>query len=226
MPTQFRNAELIRLLRPEFLSGVSSSGAAVKEGAGIDLTLVSTVGLGGDSTLLYDSGGAPVTEFLATDAGLQAAVAEAASGDTILLPSLTIASAGLTLPDGVALIGMFGFKSKLALTGSVALTGSNLVKDLWLDLTANDANNIMGVTDGGTGNELIHCRVIATQAGAGNAYAIGMIHSGTLTCRDCYLEGAVSGAGVGYAGYHLTGNLYVIGGEVKGSVANEPFNVT
>lgn len=223
MTVQVRNAELVRLLKPDFAS--MGAGGAVHEGPGIDLTLGSTIGLGGDTALLYDSGGSPVREFAPTGAGLAAAIAAATSGDTILLPSVTISSTGFTLSAGVALVGMFGVKSRISLTGSIVLSGTNLLKDLWLNLSLADATDAKAVVDGGIDNEIVHCKVISDQDGTGGAHAISLTHSGTITCRDCYLEGSTAGPGVGYAGYWQSGWLYVIGGEVKGSVANQPFNI-
>lgn len=194
----------------------------LNEGPDIDL-VGSRIGRGGDTILVFHSNGDPVAEYTT----LAEAVTDATSGDTIVLPSRTIAiTAGVTLAAGVALIGMAGLKSKISLTGgSITLSGSNLLRDVWLDLTANDANTIVAIVDGGSGNEIVHCNIVATQAGSGNAYAVEVANMGVIICRDCYLEGAVSGVGVGYAGFWSDGNLYVIGGEVTGSVAGQPFNV-
>lgn len=87
-----------------FISEVAggSSGTAVtleapltpQEGPGIDLD-GPQIGLGGDTILLYDSGGSPVAEYAFTADGLTAALAAAASGDVVWLPAGTI-----TAPSG------------------------------------------------------------------------------------------------------------------------------
>lgn len=221
----FRNDQLIRALRPEFLNSGGGGGGAIAEGPGIDIVAPAAVGLGGDTILLYQANGNPVAEFAASSAGIIAAAAAAVSGDTIVLPSRTISvTNALTLVAGTAITGM-GLKSKLSMTALITLAGSNLLSDLWINSTANDANDLIGIQDGGNDNEIGRCRIVATQSGAGNAYAIKMSNAGTITCRECYIEGTVGGIGVGYAGYWVDGSLYVIGGEVKGSVARQPFNV-
>lgn len=106
-----RNDQLIRALRPEFMnSGISGPTISISEGPGIDIVVAASnnqIGLGGDTVLLYKTNGNPVAEFASTSAGIMTAVAAAVSGDTIVLPSRTIALTGaLTLPTGVALVGL------------------------------------------------------------------------------------------------------------------------
>ena len=58
------------MLGSGLVSGVA--GDSVQEGPGIDVIgagRARTVGLGGDTILLYDSAGAPVAEFAATGGG-------------------------------------------------------------------------------------------------------------------------------------------------------------
>lgn len=84
------------------------SGDNVSEGPGIDIVSGATeqIGLGGDTILLYDSGGLPVSEFAATSAGLNAALAAATNGDVVQLPVGTIAGVAATVPAGVILSGI------------------------------------------------------------------------------------------------------------------------
>ncbi|MFO7740832.1 MAG: hypothetical protein R6X31_00815, partial [Anaerolineae bacterium] len=91
------------------------------EGPGIDITndrFEPRVGLGGDTILLYDSGGNPVAEYAATSAGLDSASSAAASGDVVWLPAATI-SGDHTLAAGVHYIGVSRWAS--ILTGEITL---------------------------------------------------------------------------------------------------------
>lgn len=102
------------LERKERLSTSGGGGAFLLEGPGIDLVSGSgtvTVGLGGDSILLYHASGAPASEYAVSDAGLTAALAAAVAGDVIQLPPCNIICSsrlGWTLPSGVTLVGYCG----------------------------------------------------------------------------------------------------------------------
>lgn len=83
------------------------------EGAGLDqvdagANSTMTVGLGGDTILLYKANGDPVVEYAYTAAGLTAALAAAANYNTIQLPSGILALAGgtFTIPAYVTVRGM------------------------------------------------------------------------------------------------------------------------
>jgi len=85
----------------------------LNEGPDIDVVGM-RIGRGGDSILVFFANGDPVAEFTTLDAAVAAATA---AGDTIVLPSRTIAvSAGATLAAGVALVGMSD-KSVLSFSG-------------------------------------------------------------------------------------------------------------
>lgn len=101
------------------LAGGSGDPLEVGEGPGVDVT-ANAVGLGGDTVLLYDSGGDPVAEFAATDGGLTAALAAATAGDVIKLPAGTIAG-NHTIPAGVMVLG-FGESS--VLSGTITNNGT------------------------------------------------------------------------------------------------------
>lgn len=80
------------------------------EGADIDLVDTGangtiTIGRGGDTILLFDSGGNPVAEFAFTNAGLAAAHAAAAAGDVIWLPTGTMASVALAITKSIKVAG-------------------------------------------------------------------------------------------------------------------------
>jgi len=117
---------LARRLRPFFTAQVSSliTGGAVSEGPDIDLvptTGGTQVGRGGDTVLLFDSGGNPIAEYAATQAGLVAALAAWTSGDMVQIPAINITITGtLTIPAGVYLTGM---GNDSILTGTITNNG-------------------------------------------------------------------------------------------------------
>lgn len=83
------------------------------EGAGLDqvdagANSTVTIGLGGDTILLYKANGDPVVEFAFTSAGLTAALAAAADYNTIQLPSgiLALGGGSFTIPAHVTVKGM------------------------------------------------------------------------------------------------------------------------
>lgn len=123
-------------------SAVNVVRSVVVEGPGIDVTSDATVGLGGDTILLYKANGNPVAEY----ATLAAAAAAAGSGDTIVLPSQTIAlTAGVTLPAGVALVGM-GDKSIISASGfsgtAITLAADAMCRSFALAFVSNGTTAI------------------------------------------------------------------------------------
>lgn len=166
-------------------SGMTGPPASVGEGPGIDVT-PGAVGLGGDTVLLYDSGGDPVAEFAATQAGLTAALAAATSGDAVWLPAATIAG-DHTLPAGVHVIGVDRRAS--VLTGQITGTAGASVQSLSIARTANDASKLLAVVAPDSGRfDVSDCDLTVTQSGAGTGYAVGVLNHG----GDVYLYG-VSG---------------------------------
>jgi hypothetical protein len=71
----------------------------------------------GDKVVIYDSGGGKIVQRDASQSGVLDAVALVTDGDTIWLPSRSIAmGAGFSLPAGAALIGI-DHNSKLVFSG-------------------------------------------------------------------------------------------------------------
>lgn len=101
--------EILERLAKESTGGEGS--LAVAEGPDIDLVYsggTAVVGRGGDTILLFDSGGAPVAEFAFTAAGLTAALAAAGSGDVVQLPAgtLDVSNVEFVIPAGVTVKGI------------------------------------------------------------------------------------------------------------------------
>lgn len=190
----------------------------IGEGPGIDITGTSpnqTVGIGGDTILLYDSGGSPVAEFAATDAGLDLASAAATAGDVVWLPAATI-TGDHALTAGVHYIGVSRYAS--ILTGQITMGAGTTLECVTVSRTANDANALVGVL--GPASEvamLRDCDVSCVQSGSGAAYAVSVEGGGDLECWTCALYGESTG-GIGYGGSRSGGgNLYIYGGRCEGS---------
>lgn len=110
------------LERMVWQSNAGDGSMTVAEGPDIDLVYnggTAVVGRGGDTVLLFDSGGAPVAEYAATSAGLVAALAAATSGDVIYLPAGTI-SGDHTIPEHISVWG-YGWNS--ILSGTITNNG-------------------------------------------------------------------------------------------------------
>jgi len=191
------------------------------EGPGIDIAGM-FVGLGGDTILLYDSGGEPVAEFAATGAGLDAAGAAAVSGDVVWLRAATI-SGDHSLGAGVHYVGASRWAS--ILTGQITLGDDTTLECCTVERTANDAGTLTGVVAPNSGTAKVRdCDVTCAQSGAGQAFAVSVEGTGDLEVWLCYLNGDSTG-GTGYGGYHKpgeTGDLYAYFSRVIGST--DPFN--
>lgn len=156
--------------------------APVTEGPGIDV-VSQTVGLGGDTILLYDSGNNPVAEFAATSAGLDAASAAAGLGDVVYIHAHSI-SGNHTLAAGVTYRGLG--RRATVLTGQITLGASTVLQGLSVTRTANDANTLIAVVGPGTGTAYVYdCDLSALQAGAGTGYAVRVQSGGSIVARYC-----------------------------------------
>ena len=208
-------------------AGEGGGGTDLEEGPDVDLIYSSpgtvTIGRGGDTILLFDSGGNPLAEQPATEAGLIAICALMTASDRIEIPQRTIAlSAPLTLPDNVTVSGMDWEYSVLS-GDYVIVPGTTTLRDIRIVNTANDANPLYGVVNASDVEPGIidHCKIEVTQSGAGNAYAVGGINSlaageGILEIRNSELNG-ISVGGDGYAGRSTAGRLHVSNTKARGS---------
>ncbi len=172
------------------------------EGPGIDV-VGNVVGLGGDSILLYDSGGAPVQEF----ATLTAALAAMASGDVVALPAGTIPG-DHTVPAGGHLAGLD--REGTILTGKLTLLGDATVRNLSVDRTANDSGDLIGVESAAT-SYIYNCNVSCVQSGTGNAFGVRAMTGGSIGIYDSWLTGQSAGA-AGYSAFAVNGYIYWFGG--------------
>ena len=187
----------------------------IGEGPGIDVTGTSpnqTVGLGGDTVLLYDSGGQPVAEFAATDAGLTAALAAAGAGDVVELPDVTITGGPWTVSAGT-LRGHSRFGS--VLDGQVTVSTDCHLERLFVIRSEDDVGALYCVALEEDAR-VEGCLLSMTNA-TGDAYGVYAQHDG-----DCYANDNIvfaTGGGDGYGYYADGAEMWVSGGYVEASTA-------
>lgn len=173
-------------LKP-FISQQVGGMLAAGEGPGIDV-VSNLIGLGLDTILLADSAGSPAAEYAATDAGLTAALAAATSGDTVIIPSVSISGGPWTVPSGVAVLGLG--RSVSVLSGYVTLGASARLIGLGITPSANSASDIYAVTGPGSGTAVVErCHIAPTQSGAGKAFAV-RCEAGNIETRECTIAPA------------------------------------
>lgn len=150
-----------------------------------------------------------------TGTGVDTASAAAAAGDTIILPSKTIAG-DHALTAGVRYVGVSRFGT--ILTGKITGADGATLENLTISRTANDANNLIGYESPMAGTtKLFHCHITVTQSGAGAAHAIHT-SGGNVEVWDCYTNGQSVG-GDGYGTYNAGGLVIIDGGARFGSTS-------
>lgn len=219
MGNQSNLTTLAKRLRPllgNFVQGLVKSG--IGEGPGIDNVVsgdLTTVGLGGDTILLYDSGGNPVSEYAATSAGLIAGLDAMTAGDVLELPDILISGGPWTIANG-SLKGHSRFGS--ILDGELTVSGGCVAERLSVIRSEDTASEIYGIV-------LLEearaegCYLVITNAD-GNVIAV---FSPAGEEGDCYANDnivfAVSASGDGYA-YGTDGcEMWAEGGYVEASTA-------
>jgi len=180
----------------------------IQEGPGIDITGAApapTVGLGGDTILLYDSGGLPCAEYDADDAGLIAALAAMGAGDVVELPDVTIAGGPWTVANGT-LRGHSRWGS--VLDGLPTVQADAKIERLSIIRSEDEADPVIGITleeDGRAEG----CFISVTNAG-GDVYGIFSDQAG-----NCYSEGNLfdlDAYGDAYGFYADGATMYGTGG--------------
>jgi len=180
-------AKRLRPLLGNFVQGLVKS--VIGEGPGIDLTVagdITSVGLGGDSFLLYDNGGNPVAEF----ATLTLALTAASAGQVVITPA-GIFTEDVTVPAGV---GVKSTGNNTILAGIISLGGNNsFLKSITLALTVNSAGDVAGIIGPPSGEAIINdCTIVVTNNGAGNAYVIQVGNGDLIITQSigkCYANG-------------------------------------
>jgi hypothetical protein len=177
-PDPLQDARRVRTAQMLGETAQNTSGPIAGPGITVDGDLV---GISGNVILLYDSSGAVLSEYPATQAGLVASFAAATSGDTVLCPKqIPIAcTSGITLPAGVTLrdpnLSFSGFSG----TGVTMSAGSSIF-------------NFSIVFDGS------------------GAVALGVLASG-LSCSliqgDVFVGGATANTGYELSGLNQTNQV-------------------
>jgi hypothetical protein len=187
----------------------------VTEGPDMDLVWTGesvAIGRGGDTILLYDSGGLPVAEFAATDAGLTAALAAAGAGDVVELPDVTITGGPWTVSAGT-LRGHSRFGS--VLDGQVTISTDCHLERLSVIRSEDDVGALYCVALEEDAR-VEGCLLSMTNA-TGDAYGVYAQHDG-----DCYANDNIvfaTGGGDGYGYYADGAEMWVSGGYVEASTA-------
>ena len=236
---------LAKRLRPLLGSYIQNlGGQLVGEGPGIDIVKagdVNTVGLGGDTVLLYHDDGSPVEEFATITLALAASVA----GDVIELPA-GIFIEDITIPEDVSVVS---YLNNTYIYGTVTMGGNNAcmlgTNVVVIGNSAGALAAIIGPTAGIA--SLFDVWIWTTNNGTGDAYgilgddgeikarnggidvtsidgdAIG-IYSPVDKLGDCYsnnndVTAIASGAGDGWAFATDGADIHATDGTAVGSTA-------
>lgn len=193
MPDRFgRGSEIWDALRARTLALPHEGGGNVQ---GVD---PGNLGFG-NKIIHFDADGNDLTLYPATQDGLNDALAAANTGDTVWLPSRTIAlTTGVVVPADVTVRGIDRDRAVLS-GGSVTLGNGSILQDFKITRTANNSNPLYGVIGPGVVGQAATClglKVTCTQSGSGDAAGLA-IQSGDVETWGCDFE-ATSAGGSGY----------------------------
>ena len=211
--------ESITVVTPGAPQAVSSPPL---EGPGIDI-IGDWVGLGGDTILVYNADGSPVSEFAPTDAGLDAATAKIVfPGDKIVMPENMTLTADHTLEGGV-----YVFPKKKVFDICLTLVEGSDVSFFQARRMRKQEQDLIGVIAPATGVAYLRSCQIYCENQLGNAYGISLTGSGSLETYDVRACGVAYSDQGGYGAYvdpACFGDLYVLGADAKFSGSTDPFN--
>lgn len=198
-----QNHPILDAARVKSLQGLGSVGDGtgltnLVAGADIDIN-GNVISRSGNKILLYDSAGAILREYAATQAGLVAALTAWTAGDTVLIPSLTIAcTSGIT--TGATIKGVNELTSTISFSGfggaALTLTDGGLLSDLSIAFNGTSQSDIttLSATGCGMATKIIHCNISAFSATTNRAAIIGgnALYDGPEV-NQCYV---ITGNGV------------------------------
>ena len=168
------------------LTGLGASGPV----AGVDIAVEGrVVNRKGNVVLLFSGAGANLMEFAFSSAGLDLALAAAATGDVVLLPAGTIAG-DHTVDAGVEVIGRG--RAGTILNGKMTLGNGALLRDLSVTRSAAQAGDLIGVVAPVSGMAyVIGCDLVVNNA-TGDGFALygDLAH---MTARWCSLNAQSAG---------------------------------
>jgi len=176
----------------------------------------------GDTILLYDSGGLPLTEYPATDAGLSSGLAAMTTGDVLEIPAVTISGGPWTLVYGT-LRGIA--RNGSILDGQLVMSNATKVENLSIIRSIDIAGVCYGILDSaGLLTAIINNVAIDVANATGAAYAVYMANGGIISAYDTELL-AETGS-TGYSVYSASGDFYHYGGRALGTTALFPYFIT
>ena len=192
------------------------------EGPDIDLVDSGTditIGRGGDTILLYDSGGDPVLEYVFTSNGLIAALAAMAAGDKCELPAGTLTGGPWTLAFGT-LTGQT--RDSSILDGQLTVSDATKIDGLSIIRSEDDAGAIVGIVEGaGDISAKIHDVYIKVENATGEALAVYMASGGRIDATLTELRAPTGSAG--YAVDLVSGDFTHWSGKAIGTVSKKPY---
>lgn len=180
--------------------GAAQAAITAAEGPGIDV-VGNKIGLGGDSILIYHANGSPAAEFVATDAGLDLALAAMTAGDAAFLPACMVIQSAHTLAAGATFI----FSPKADIAGTLTLGDETSLWFARCKQSSASSGDLKGVIMPSSGAAYLHhCTIDIENTGTGGAYGVyvtggtGHVYSRTSTIR------AVAASGNGIGVYHAS----------------------
>lgn len=191
--------------------GAAQAAITAAEGPGIDV-VGNKIGLGGDSILVYHANGNPASEYPATDAGLDLALAAMATEDVLATPPCAFSAA-----HTLAVAGLFDFHLS---TFSAPITLLSDVRVYGLRNAVTGTGVVVGIQAMAGESRLFDCEIAATSSDN-----IGRAVSVALGATLRVLGGSLSGVGIieGKPGYS-EGVLHVEDCDLFASSAPEYFN--
>lgn len=144
---------------------------------------------------LIDIDAGVITPYAATGAGLDLAIADAESGDTIWCPAATI-TGDHTIPAGVSVIGVD--RNRVIFSGQIQTSNLSLLQNASVLITGTDAT-LHGITSPATIGEvatLINVHVMVTVT-TGNAVGL-YVRGGKINAKECEFYGFADVDGAGY----------------------------
>ncbi len=189
------------------------------EGPDIDLVDSGThitVGRGGDTILLYDSGGTVLREYAHTDAGLITGLAAMDAGDVLWKPAGTITGGPWTVANGT-LCGLS--REDSILDGQIILLDGAALANLTVARSETEAGALLSVTIGATGTARVYaCNIVIDQNGAGDAYGV-YTSGGTLYVYQCLFDVDAAAGDAWCAGGIDDGAIFLIDGLGRATTA-------
>jgi len=153
------------------------------------------------------------------DVGMTTCIAASIAGDTILLPTCSLAN-DYTIPADVTVVGRS--IEDCIFTGEITLSDGGSLENLSIIRSEDDAGAIIGIVEGvGTITAIIKNVTVNVANATGAAYAVYMSNAGTIKAYNAELL-AETGS-VGYAVYLSAGDFYHYGGRALGTVALTPY---